>query len=68
MSESPGASSRHPEPSPRHLKPPHVMLPKLLWGVTTWLVREVILYEILGAEVVRIQNKQSRFELLESGT
>ena len=34
-------------------------------GVTTWLVGEVILYEILGADVVRIQDKQSGFELLE---
>jgi predicted DNA-binding protein with PD1-like motif len=36
-------------------------------GVTTWLVGEVILYEILGAKVVRIQDKQSGFELLEPG-
>jgi uncharacterized protein len=34
-------------------------------GVTTWLVGEVILYEILGADVARIQDKQSGFELLE---
>ncbi|MEE8620054.1 MAG: PPC domain-containing DNA-binding protein [Dehalococcoidia bacterium] len=34
-------------------------------GVTTWLVGEVILYEILGANVVRVQDKQSGFELLE---
>jgi len=34
-------------------------------GVTTWLVGEVILYEILGTKVVRIQDKQSGFELLE---
>lgn len=34
-------------------------------GVTTWLVGEVILYEILGADVLRIQDKQSGFELLE---
>ena len=34
-------------------------------GVTTWLVGEVILYEILGANVVRIQDEQSSFELLE---
>ena len=34
-------------------------------GVTTWLVGEVILYEILGANVLRIQDKQSGFELLE---
>ena len=37
-------------------------------GVTTWLVGEVILYEILGAKVVRIQDKQSGFELLETGS
>ena len=36
-------------------------------GVTTWLVGEVILYEILGANVLRIQDKQSGFELLEPG-
>jgi hypothetical protein len=30
-------------------------------------VGEVILYEILGAEVVCIQDKQSGFELLEPG-
>ncbi len=34
-------------------------------GVTTWLVGEVILYEILGTKVVRVQDKQSGFELLE---
>jgi len=37
-------------------------------GVTTWLVGEVILYEILGADVVRIKDKQSGFELLETGS
>ena len=37
-------------------------------GVATWLVGEVILYEILGAEVVRIQDKQYGFELLEPGS
>jgi predicted DNA-binding protein with PD1-like motif len=36
-------------------------------GVTTWLVGEVILYEILGANVLRIQDEQSGFELLEPG-
>jgi predicted DNA-binding protein with PD1-like motif len=36
-------------------------------GVTTWLVGEVILYEILGTDMVRIQDKQSGFELLEPG-
>jgi predicted DNA-binding protein with PD1-like motif len=40
-----------------------------LWqGVTIWLVGEVILYEILGAKVVRIQDKQSGFVLLEPGS
>jgi predicted DNA-binding protein with PD1-like motif len=37
-------------------------------GVTTWLVGEVILYEILGADMVRIKDKQSGFEFLEPGT
>jgi predicted DNA-binding protein with PD1-like motif len=36
-------------------------------GVTTWLVGEVILYEILGAKVLRTQDKQSGFKLLELG-
>ena len=36
-------------------------------GVATWLVGEVILYEILGTNVLRIQDKQSGFELLEPG-
>ena len=34
-------------------------------GVTTWLVGEVILYEILGADVLRIRDKESGFALLE---
>ena len=34
-------------------------------GVATWLVGEVILYEILGADMVRIKDAQSGFELLE---
>jgi predicted DNA-binding protein with PD1-like motif len=37
-------------------------------GVNTWLVGEVILYEILGGKVTRIQDKQSGFELLEPRT
>ena len=37
-------------------------------GVTTWLVGEVILYEIIDAKVTRIQDKQSGFELLEPGS
>jgi len=36
-------------------------------GVTTWLVGEVILYEILGAKAVRIKDKESGFALLEPG-
>ena len=34
-------------------------------GVTTWLVGEVILYEITGAKVARVRDKESGFELLE---
>ena len=34
-------------------------------GVTTWLVREVILYEITGADAKRIMDKNSGFALLE---
>ena len=37
-------------------------------GVSTWLVGEVILYEILGAKLTRIRDKQSGFELLEPRT
>jgi predicted DNA-binding protein with PD1-like motif len=37
-------------------------------GVTTWLVGEVVLYEILGAKLTRIQDKESGFELLEPRT
>ena len=33
-------------------------------GVKTWLVGEVILYEILGADVARLPDKASGFELL----
>lgn len=33
-------------------------------GVKTWLVGEVILYEILGADVARLPDKESGFELL----
>jgi predicted DNA-binding protein with PD1-like motif len=36
-------------------------------GVTTWLVGEVILYEILGTKAVRVHDKQSGFELLKPG-
>ena len=34
-------------------------------GVTTWLVGEVILYEIVGATAARVLDKESGFELLE---
>ena len=34
-------------------------------GVTTWLVGEVIIYEILSADVRRIIDEKSGFELLE---
>jgi predicted DNA-binding protein with PD1-like motif len=34
-------------------------------GVTTWMVGEVILVEILGACGVRVLNKQTGFELLQ---
>jgi predicted DNA-binding protein with PD1-like motif len=36
-------------------------------GVVTWLVAEVILYEIVGAKVARIRNSESGFQLLEPG-
>lgn len=34
-------------------------------GVTTWLVGEVIIYEILGADVARKMDKDSGFVLLD---
>lgn len=37
-------------------------------GVTTWLVGEVILYELLGVKVARLRDKASGFNLLEPGT
>lgn len=36
-------------------------------GVSTWLVGEAILYEIVGAKVARVKDKESGFELLEIG-
>ena len=39
----------------------------LRYGVTTWLVGELILYEILGAGMTRIKQEQSGFELLDTG-
>lgn len=35
--------------------------------VATWLVGEVILYQILGADVLRVQDEQTGFELVEPG-
>ncbi len=37
----------------------------LRFGVTTWLVGEIILYEILGAKVSRVRDEESGFTLLE---
>ena len=34
-------------------------------GVTTWLVGEVILYEILGVDVARVRDEESGFVLLD---
>lgn len=34
-------------------------------GVTTWLVGEAIIYEIIGAKAARIKDKKSGFSLLE---
>jgi len=34
-------------------------------GVTTWLVVEAILYEILGVKSTRVMDKESNFPLLE---
>jgi predicted DNA-binding protein with PD1-like motif len=34
-------------------------------GVTTWLVGEAILYEIIGADAKRVKDKESGFALLE---
>ena len=36
-------------------------------GVKVWLVGEVILYEIKGADVMRVWDEESRFALLEPG-
>lgn len=36
-------------------------------GVTTWLVGEAIMYEILGIDAKRIKDKKSGFELLAIG-
>jgi len=37
----------------------------LRFGVTTWLVGEVVLYEIVGAKVMRVRDEDSGFALLE---
>ena len=34
-------------------------------GVTTWLVGEVIIFEILGTDAVRLPSDKARFELLQ---
>lgn len=34
-------------------------------GVTTWLVGEAILYEIIGVDVARTRDEESGFELLD---
>jgi predicted DNA-binding protein with PD1-like motif len=34
-------------------------------GVTTWLVGEAIIYEILGAKAARLPDKESGFDLME---
>ena len=36
-------------------------------GVETWLVGEVVLYEILGVKAVRVRDGESGFSLLEPG-
>ena len=36
-------------------------------GVSTWLVGEAILYEIVGANAARISDEESGFELLKIG-
>ena len=40
----------------------------LRFGVTTWLVVEAIIYEILGANVERIKDEESDFVLLKPET
>jgi predicted DNA-binding protein with PD1-like motif len=37
-------------------------------GVTTWLVGEAIIYEILGAKATRLPDKKSGFDLMEMDT
>jgi predicted DNA-binding protein with PD1-like motif len=45
----------------------HTMGGCLRHGVTTWLVGEVILYEITGADAARVKDEESGFVLLEVG-
>ncbi len=45
----------------------HTMTGCLRPGVTTWLVGEVILYEILGVTAARVMDKESGLALLEPG-
>jgi predicted DNA-binding protein with PD1-like motif len=35
-------------------------------GVTTWLVGEAIIYEVIGANIARLPDKKSGFNLLET--
>ncbi len=34
-------------------------------GVTTWIVAEVIIFEVLGTDAVRIPDEKTRFDLLQ---
>jgi predicted DNA-binding protein with PD1-like motif len=36
-------------------------------GVTTWLIGEVIIFEILGTDAVRLPSEKAHFELLQVG-
>ena len=36
-------------------------------GVDTWVVGEVVLYEILGAKAARLKDQETGFALLEPG-
>lgn len=40
----------------------------LRFGVTTWLLGEIILYEILGTKAARVRDKESGLALLEPAT
>lgn len=43
----------------------HTLTGCLRPGVKTWLIGEVVLVEILGADIARLMDKASGFELLE---